>query len=51
MSKGEFVRTFSLPVLTEKIRIFPPENMDTSLLSGTVLVHEQFDLCESEEDR
>jgi hypothetical protein len=48
MTKGEFVRTFSLPVLIEKIRIFPHENMDTSLLSGTVLVHEQSDLWESE---
>jgi hypothetical protein len=48
MSEGEFVRTFSLPVLIEKVGIFPHEDEDTSLLSGTVIVPEQSDLWESE---
>ena len=48
MGEEEFVSSFSLPVLIEKIGIFPHENEDTSLLSGTVLVHEQSDLWESE---
>jgi len=50
MSEEEFVSTFSLPVLIEKIGIFPHEDQDTSLLSGTVLVHEQSDLWESEDE-
>jgi hypothetical protein len=50
MSEGEFVSTFSLPVLIEKIGIFPHEDEETSLLSGTVLVHEQSDLWESEDE-
>jgi hypothetical protein len=50
MSEGEFVSTFSLPVLIERIGIFPHENGETSLLSGTVLVHEQSDLWESEDE-
>ena len=49
MGEAEFVSSFSLPVLIEKIGIFPHENEDTSLLSGTVLVHEQTDLWESED--
>ncbi|UCF02468.1 MAG: hypothetical protein JSV14_02080 [Deltaproteobacteria bacterium] len=48
MSEGESVSTFSLPVLIEKVGIFPHEDEDTSLLSGTVIVHEQSDLWESE---
>jgi hypothetical protein len=48
MNEGEFVSTFSLPVLIEKIGIFPHEEEETSLLSGTVLVGDQSDLWESE---
>jgi hypothetical protein len=40
MSEGKFVSTFSVPVLIEKVGIFPHEDEDTSLFSGTVLVHE-----------
>ena len=50
MSEEEFVRSFSSPSLVEKIGIFPHENEDASLLSGTVLVHEQSDLWESESE-
>ena len=50
MGEEEFVSTFSLPVLIEKIGIFPHEDEETSLLSGTVLVNEQSDLWESEDE-
>jgi hypothetical protein len=48
MGEGEFVGSFPLPVLIEKIGNFPHENEDISLLSGTVRVHEQSDLWEAE---